>query len=194
MVWNNIQRNVYLPDCGLQFTANLGKAHSDGFDLQLTQKLGQALTLTAQVGYTDSHYSETLSVSGDSGTLPIVRAGNKLQEQPWTVVLGGQYDFRAFTRTGYVRFDYNFIGGHAITPALDPATSSFLSAVPPMQSYTLLSARLSVTVKGIEIALFGNNLLDQHPRLGGYTDGGAEFLKSTTLRPRVVGLNATYRY
>jgi iron complex outermembrane receptor protein len=28
--WNNIQQNVYLPDCGEQFTANLGKAKSEG--------------------------------------------------------------------------------------------------------------------------------------------------------------------
>lgn len=194
VVWKNIQRNVYLPDCGLQFTANLGNAESNGFDLQLTQKLGKAFTLTGQVGYTNSHYTDTLSVSGDTGTLPIVRAGDKLQEQPWTVVLGGQYDFQAFARKGYLRFDYNFIGGHAVTPALDPATSSYLSAVPPMQSYTLLSARMGFTVEGVEIALFGNNLLNEHPRLASYTDGGAAYLKSSTLRPRVLGLNATYKY
>ena len=194
VVWNNIQRNVYMPDCGLQFTANLGKAQSNGFDLQLTQKLGKAFTLTGQIGYTNAHYTETLSVSGDTGTLPIVRAGDQLQELPWTVVLGGQYDFRAFARDGFLRFDYNFIGGHVITPALDAGTSSYQSAVPPEQSYTLLSARLGLTVSGIDFAVFGNNLLDQHPRLANYTNGGAAYLKTSTLRPRVIGLNATHRF
>ncbi|WP_428334615.1 TonB-dependent receptor domain-containing protein [Novosphingobium sp.] len=194
VVWNGIQRNVYLPDCGLQFTANLGSAVSNGFDLQLTQKIGRAFTLTGQLGYTNSHYSKTLTISGDSGSLPIVRAGDQLQEEPWTVVVGGQYDFEAFTRRGFLRFDYNFIGGHAITPQLDPSTSSYNAIVPPMQSYTLLSARLGFRIETIDVALFGNNLLNQHPRLASYTDGGALFLKSSTLRPRVIGLNASIKY
>ncbi len=33
--WNNIQQNVYLPACGEQFTANLGKAKSEGGDLEV---------------------------------------------------------------------------------------------------------------------------------------------------------------
>ena len=33
--WNNIQQNVYLPGCGEQFTANLGKAKSTGGDIEV---------------------------------------------------------------------------------------------------------------------------------------------------------------
>ena len=33
--WNNIQQNVYLPACGEQFTANLGKAKSEGGDIEV---------------------------------------------------------------------------------------------------------------------------------------------------------------
>ena len=33
--WNNIQQNVYLPTCGEQFTANLGKAKSEGGDIEV---------------------------------------------------------------------------------------------------------------------------------------------------------------
>ena len=34
--WNNIQQNVYLPACGEQFTANLGKAKSEGGDIEMS--------------------------------------------------------------------------------------------------------------------------------------------------------------
>ena len=33
--WSNIQQNVYLPACGEQFTANLGKAKSEGGDVDM---------------------------------------------------------------------------------------------------------------------------------------------------------------
>jgi outer membrane receptor protein involved in Fe transport len=36
--WSNIQQNVYLQHCGAQFTANLGKARSQGFDIQATAR------------------------------------------------------------------------------------------------------------------------------------------------------------
>src|SRR5713226_5810785 len=36
--WSNIQQNVYLPVCGEQFVANLGKAKSEGGDIEVLYK------------------------------------------------------------------------------------------------------------------------------------------------------------
>ncbi len=44
--WTNIQQNVYLPTCGEQFTANLGKAKSEGGDLEILYRPLTQLTST----------------------------------------------------------------------------------------------------------------------------------------------------
>jgi outer membrane receptor protein involved in Fe transport len=57
--WSNIQQNVYLPDCGEQFTANLGKAKSEGGDIEVLYKPVPALTLDLTAAYTDARLTKT---------------------------------------------------------------------------------------------------------------------------------------
>src|SRR5260370_9066014 len=53
--WNKIQQNVYLPSCGEQLTANLGKAKSKGGDLEVIYRPIPAPTLASPPPHPDPH-------------------------------------------------------------------------------------------------------------------------------------------
>src|SRR3546814_5719835 len=55
--WKGIQQGVSLPSCGIQFTDNLGSARSRGFDLQVSARPLDGLSLDLAVGYTDAEYT-----------------------------------------------------------------------------------------------------------------------------------------
>src|SRR3546814_3545151 len=57
--WNNIQQTVPLTRCGFAYTANLGKARSKGFDLQLAVEPLDGLILRGSVAYTDAKYTRS---------------------------------------------------------------------------------------------------------------------------------------
>jgi outer membrane receptor protein involved in Fe transport len=191
--WNSIQQNVMLNNCGLQFTDNLGTATSDGFDLQLSKKFGDLL-LSAQVGYTNSRYSETVALSDDENILPIVRKGNALQQQPWSFTISGQYDFNLVEMPSFVRVDYNNLSGRRTIAAQDQETSTFDPNRLGSEPYSVLNARVGMNVSDVELSVFANNILNASPRLSSLSEGGTLYLKETTLRPRAIGLNASYRY
>ena len=54
--WTGIQTNVNLPSCGAFYTANRGKAISQGFDFQVQAILVEGLEVSANVGYTNVYY------------------------------------------------------------------------------------------------------------------------------------------
>src|SRR6202035_443287 len=62
--WSNVQQSVSLPPnlCPETFTSNLGKATSNGADLQVTALIG-ALELGLSVGYTEAKDSQSLGPS-----------------------------------------------------------------------------------------------------------------------------------
>ncbi len=190
--WKNIQRNIYLSGCGLQFTDNQGAANSDGFDAQINQRIG-ALSLNLAVGYTRARFSQNIfAAAGDP--LPKIRKGDALQSQPWTVAVGGEYDFTLAARKGYLRADYTFRGGHATTPFEDQQSSSYDPGVLASQTISSVNLRAGTTFAGVDLSLFANNLFDDHPRLTHYAEGADPIFRETTLTPRTVGVTGTYRY
>src|ERR1700730_10141459 len=88
--WRNIQQNVYLPSCGEQFTANLGKAKSEGGDVEVLYKPIEALTFDLTAAYTDARLTKTscagaltyngaaCTAPGQSPASPIATSGDAL--------------------------------------------------------------------------------------------------------------------
>ncbi len=97
--WNDIQQNVYVGSCGLQFTDNLGTAVAKGGDIQADLALDGGFSLEASVGYTSARFTKTskgnLAMAGDaiSGEAAINYAPGT--NPPWTVAIGPQYSFKA---------------------------------------------------------------------------------------------------
>ena len=195
--WNQIQQDVYLPLCGLQYTANLGKAVSKGFDLQADFQLLESLHLEATLGYTDARYSAN-SYSAD-GTLLIANGdaiGGQPWISPWTATAGAEYDFQLLRRDAYLRADYEFAGHNSWPLATqNPASESYDPALVADPATNFVSVRAGAIIGGLDASLFVNNLFDAHPQLDlNHQDASTLLFEASTFRPRTAGITLTYRF
>ncbi len=193
--WDNIQQAIYVPTCGIQFTANAGSAISQGFDFQGQWQLTPDFDIELSVGYTDAHFTGN-AVEKVSGS-QLAAKGDVLDVVPWTVALGAQYNFSINDHDGFLRADYEYNSRRTKPiPTEDPANADFYdSGLVPNPATNLVSARAGLTVKKWELALFVENLFDSHPRLDlQHEDGTTALFEATTFRPRTIGLSASYKY
>ena len=199
--WSGIQQQVTLgTGCGLNFVANLGKATSRGFDLQGEFLATDHLTTGLALGYDHAVFDQSILSPPDqvTGIRPVlVRAGNSLGVNPWTVAVNAQYDFVAWGRNGYVRADDQFASRQsAPSPAEDPGNQTYASGLVELPQTNLLSFRLGTRFSnGVDLSLFVKNALDSHPVLSRNQTGSNLDLIYTdrTFRPRTIGISITSR-
>ena len=193
--WSNIQQLVYVSNCGQQFVDNLGKAQSNGFDVQMAAHPVRGLTIETAVGYTHASFSST--VNKDLGAaLNIVTKGDHIETQPWSFTLGVTYEAKVLgDHDAYARADYEYHSGSAITPVTDPANGGYDPLALPTPATGYVSLRAGLRWRGYDVSLFANNLLNAHPNLTRYSEViGNPIHRDFTFRPRTVGLTAAYRY
>jgi len=196
--WKNIQQAVYVPTCGIQYTANLGNAVSKGFDFQGQWQITHALQLEATVGYTDAEFSTDAIQQLSGGPLVLARKGDSLDVVPWTVTVGAQYNFTLFDHDAFVRADDEFNSKRtrpipAEDPNIDP--NFYDPGLVPNPATNQLSARAGVNFDKWDIALYAENLLNAHPQLDlNHQDQYTLLYEATTFRPLTVGVSASYKY
>src|SRR3546814_17497750 len=100
--------------CGFAYTANLGKARSKGFDLQLAVEPLDGLILRGSVAYTDAKYTRT--VFGGSNNALLVTKGDELPGAPWQVRLSGTYDFDTGDDKAFVQLNYDYSSSYQRMP------------------------------------------------------------------------------
>jgi iron complex outermembrane receptor protein len=222
--WKGIQQTIYMPGCGLQFTANMGTAVAKGGDMQIEWSPMQHLAFEAAIGFTDARYTE------DVGGGIVARAGDAVVGQsgtanpPWTVTIGGQYDFSAFARKSYIRFDVERQSqSHYLTASEDSnATGQYDPYAFTPKGTTFVTLRAGTTVDKWNFSAFVDNLFNSHPELppGSYphtdvdgyyngwataynaanpgtpvgTDPPGPLTRRYTFHPRTLGFTATYRF
>ncbi len=209
--WSNIQQSVYLPFCGNQFTANLGRVLSHGGDLSITFRPMPPLTIDLTAAYTDAKYTASACLPGlsyinggcgSNGIVigkPIVSNNNRLLGAPWTLLGAGEYVFALpADRKGYLRVDYQYTTAQTgLLPAQDANNAINDSSNPGLPRTTNLSMRAGMRFSGLDLSLFANNLTDTHPVLFQSRDVSAMFdtlYFQRTQKPRTIGVTATYRY
>jgi outer membrane receptor protein involved in Fe transport len=202
--WSKIQQSVYLPACGLQYTANLGQAVSKGFDFQAQYQVLDSLTLDLSAGYTDACYtSNTYSADGT----PLVVSGDGVGGSngsgsgsafisPWTVTLGGEYDFAAFGYDAYFRADDEYASKNDWPLATqNPASESYDKNLVADPATNQVSWRAGMIVGTWDVSLFMDNVFNAHPRLDlNHQDAATLLYEASTLRPRTTGVTLTVRY
>lgn len=214
--WEDIQQLVTPPSCGIAWTQNMGKAVSKGFDLQADVAVTEALKLELAVGYTDARYTESAFVGAAiEGVLPVVSDGNAVTDAnglpivPWTVALGADYRFNAFSFPSFVRLDYQYSGSEKYNPAaLDQGTLQYgfgaATYYQALRSWRFATLRAGMTRDNWSTSLFVDNLLNTNttltsrhstPTFAG--DGSlvaSPLFQDFTFRPRTFGISATYRF
>ena len=197
--WRDIQEAVSSNTCvTAAYKDNIGRAKIKGFDVAAEWRVAQGLSLTVTGGYSDAKYAENAyGPAAANGDRPIIVAdGDSLGVSPWNAVVSGQYEFNSFQRPTYFRLDYSYIGKDTDkTPQQDPITNVYDPGLVTDSSIRLLEARLGMRFGGVDVSVFGRNLLNDAPILGVSHDGAGDPLYyATTIRPRTIGLTATYRY
>ena len=195
--WKNIQQNVILLSCGLEFTTNLGAAVSKGLDLDLQYRATQGLLLGLQAGYTHARYTKTVYAGDPGAGSPVVTSGDVLAAVPWKLTASAEYDFAAFRdKKPYLRADDQFSGAQSgLTPMQDANNGASDPSVPSLTSTNDLSLRAGLRWSGFDISLFANNVLNSLPVLvTGHDTTTSLLYYQHTWRPRTLGLTGTYRF
>jgi outer membrane receptor protein involved in Fe transport len=209
--WNNIQQNVYLPDCGEQFTANLGKAKSEGGDIEVLYKPVQALSFDFTAAYTDARftktscagiltYNGTTCVSGALTAAPIVTQGDALLGAPWSFTGSGEYRFPEWNgQRPYLRLDFQHsTAQRSLLPSQDSANALYDNTLPGLPVVNDLSGRAGVRFNALDLSFYANNITNANPLMFEARD--IAYTPTDTLyfargvRPRTIGVTAIYRY
>lgn len=207
--WDKPQTPYLLPTCVFSYIQNIGKAVSEGFDLQGEFRVTPSLTLNSSVGYTDAHYTETVqtvpNAQGVRSTL--VFAGQDFVGIPhWQGTLGARYTFNVFDHDAYLAGNWQYTG--KIPNATPAGTSGFApdAYVAPSTSYA--TARVGMLFGDIDVSLFADNLTNEDALTPNTLTGRAScrnadcsvfasfynVTNGVTFRPRTIGLIAVYRY
>jgi outer membrane receptor protein involved in Fe transport len=191
--WTNIQQAVYVPACGIQYTANVGDAVSKGGDLQAEWRATHDLSFDLAVGFTDAQFSRN-AYGGDGSILAI--KGDALDVTPWTTTLGAEYRFKVLGHDGFWRADWEFASKRTTrTAAEDPGTTYYDAGLRPNPATNQVSLRAGLTLAKWDFALFGENLLNAHPQLNlTHEDQYTQLYEAQTLRPLTIGLSAAFHY
>jgi iron complex outermembrane recepter protein len=211
--WKNIQQNVYLPSCGEQFVANLGQVQSRGGDIDVQYRPIEPLTLGLTVAYTDARFTKSscagvlvysspncVDPSDPSSTFrPIVTEGNRLLGAPWSFVGSAEYVFAEWkSKAPYVRADFQYQTAQtALLPGQDSNNGLNDTTIPGLPVNKNLNLRGGMRWDGLDVSLFANNVTDAHPQLFLSRDIAAPFDEqyfARSVRPRTIGVTATYRY
>jgi iron complex outermembrane recepter protein len=185
--WSNIQQVVYISNCGQQFVDNLGKATSNGFDVQLTAHPVKGLTLNGAVGFTSATYSTTIPY--------LVQKGDHIDTNPWSAIVGANYDFTAFNNhEGYFRADYTYHSSSALTAIRNPLNGGYDPGALPAPETNYLTLRGGLRFTGVDVSLFIDNVTNTAPALTRYSEVlGNPVYRDLTFRPRTIGMTMTYR-
>ena len=150
------------------------------------------------LGYTDAYYTSASEILDQSGGAPVIlaRKGDKLPGSPWRFSLGVQYTTEVLGHPSFIRLDYDFTGSETgLTPERDPFTTLFDPGLVPEPETDVVNLRAGTTFDRFAVAMFANNLLNSHPQLNlNHQDSNTLLFEAETLRPRTVGVTATYRY
>lgn len=217
--WKDVQVTTTLT-CGQGFTANGGKARSEGGEMSIEYRPIDPLYLYMNASYIDAHYVDPVTGPvGQNATVqpvPSLNAGDKFNVPPFSMSVGAQVNFQLGGDVrSYVRLDgtyqNEYTAGATFGSSGYPA-NFFLRNNP---SRTLLNLRGGVTMRnGLDVSLYVQNLLNEDELLDGFGDGRgctppagqaatancsnygtySPFVAQTYETPRRYGVQLNYRF
>jgi iron complex outermembrane receptor protein len=181
--WKNIQQNIYLPDCGFNFTGNFGKASSRGAEFEMNYDPIGALKLSLSLAYNEAKLTST--VPGAAG-----QAGQTLEYAPrWMGAASAEYTHAIDADTSaYLRGDFS-------STTREDANYNYQSIYYDIAGYSLLNLRLGVKRRDWTGALFVTNALDRHGETELPLSNGVDLPTQRRIalnRPRTIGLDIRF--
>jgi iron complex outermembrane recepter protein len=177
--WKDLQQTVLL-SCGFEYTANVGAAKSEGFEVETHARPIESLDLSGGVGYQHAVITASGLTSPQQPGSPVYQVPDWTANVAATHTLPLSGDRRLVSNLTYAYVGRSFSGNN--TPA-DPRIRA---------PYGLLNARFALEWPKYQLALVGKNLQNTHANLADGVSIGAEVIgrpQIVTNQPRTVGLD-----
>ena len=178
--WTDIQTLTLCPGTFVALTDNVGKASGNGVDLQLTLTPARGLQFTVSGNYNDSQYDMTSISHNDGDQIDYATPYNYAAAVDWSFLWWEGHP-------GLLHLTYQTTGPFDINLrnfGIDPLSSDAITG---------LSARLAMTLGGVELSLYGQNLLDEDGAVSPAIPlGGVP--SAVRLQPMTLGVGLGFRY
>lgn len=173
--WKNQQQNVFLPQCGFNLGANIGRSTIDGFELSATLRPSERLSVDMSVGYLDARVGQDTPQAG------AVKGDRLPLAPPWTVSSSIAYEVPISERKSFFsRADLTYRD-----KVIEPTTRQTLD------DFVTVNVRAGVKLDRYTLTVFVDNLnntLGQLDAVGtGLLIGQPGALRIHTLTPRTIG-------
>lgn len=182
--YTDIQRTAFDPDSPVPVTIlrNAAEATIWGFEAELQVAPVDGLSFGATVGYTHAEFDEFLDADGAGNVID--RTDEPLGGPKWQYSLTGRYEFNLSDSAKLgIQANYFWIGKDQLA---SPGVAALLrpgeASVP---SFGLLNGQIDLDInkwRGLNIALFGTNILDKE-----YYNGGIALGLFGGISNRIVG-------
>ncbi|MAT92975.1 MAG: TonB-dependent receptor [Halioglobus sp.] len=193
--WDDIQQVITLSgDCGIDLTANLGEAESQGAEIELLAQVTDNFTVSIAAGYTDAELQDDVPDAG-------VESGDQLPDVPeWTANLTLDYvipveagEWFAVANWNYVDETLEFIGD-----ANDDVSDFGVISGNKKPDYDILDLRIGFTSEdNWEWLFYVDNVTDEEA-IYSYSDALAfnldSYDRTVRNRPRTFGTSFTYNF
>jgi iron complex outermembrane recepter protein len=214
--WNNIQLSEQIADCGFGAILNLGKAQTEGFDLNIQSQIGDHIKANVAIGYTDGKFTQNAYVGDpNKGAPQAVAQGDQISGlsagpaiPPWTITASLEYDFMLSERPAYLRVEdiYHSKNYGPFSQQEKQNTVVYDPILPDEPANNMINLRFGMKViPAAEVSLFVDNLANSHPLMSTFHVGLRGFYPSgapdsdprffaNTFTPRTWGMNLIVHY
>lgn len=166
MKYKDMQQDLDVPAPGTSTgrenrTINASSAELKGFELDLTARVTDGLTLHGNLGYLDAKYKDFVGDIFSTGT-PVDATFLKIRRAPkWTGNIGGTYEVDVGSNaSAWLSGDVHYISGHEITFLNNPNLRN--------GGQFLVDASINARFNQTTVSLFGKNLANEKGWTIGY--------------------------
>ncbi|WP_229794066.1 TonB-dependent receptor [Arenicella chitinivorans] len=175
---------VFIEGRGFEsFVSNIGKVEVAGFEASMKWHVTDAFSFDASLAVIDAEVKEI----GGTDTANIV--GDPIDYVPdYSYTLGAMYNFNwSADKPGFFRLGYSY---RDEMPYVDRTSFSVENIGQFSDAIGLLDARLGMTIDGIRLELYGQNLTDVNK----YIDPYHAWNNANRTRPRTIGLRVSFDF
>ena len=185
--WQDIQVSSFDANSPFEVVRNEGEAEVTGieFDIQARPMPGLDLSLAASVQ--EAEYTSVIPGSGPDA--PFALDGQSIPNVPdFQIGASAQYRWLVSgAMEASARLAYSYTDDRLTQPN-DPVANV------PLDSYSLVNARLGLETDSWNVALFAKNLLDEEDAAVDGINTNQDPRAIITVRPRTIGLQFQYRF
>ena len=176
--WDDIPVTVADP---CSHTANAGKAKSEGIELEFQGALADNVRLDISASYIDATLREDSSLGNKGDNLP--------GSADYNVSVGLEYDFTLASYNSFARIDYAYIGEYY---------NNFAEEGTAAGGFGQAHIKAGIEFDQFSVDVFVNNVTNKSALTwvetvrSGFS--GNDAVSAFRIRPRTVGINATYHF